>query len=90
MTKAYFFKISFVNEGLSYGKSVVYFLLSKDWEKARETKKSVEERQREVLRERESRGKNWVPKHLVSYSKEEGWECSPIHKSVPNAPIATL
>ncbi|KAG4976495.1 hypothetical protein JHK82_035836 [Glycine max] len=65
-------------------------ILSKDWEKARETKKSVEERQREVLRERESRGKNWVPKHLVSYSKEEGWECSPIHKSVPNAPIATL
>ncbi|KAK7329753.1 hypothetical protein VNO77_23930 [Canavalia gladiata] len=66
-------------------------ILCKDWEKAREAKKMVEERQRELLRERESRGETWVPKHFrVSYSKDEGWDCSPIQKWVPNAPIVTL
>jgi len=66
-------------------------ILSKDWEKAREAKKIVEERQRELLREREAKGENWTPKHfLVSYTKQEGWHCSPITNSVPNAPIVTL
>ncbi|WVZ12019.1 hypothetical protein V8G54_016549 [Vigna mungo] len=66
-------------------------ILNKDWEKAREAKKTVEERQRELLREREAKGENWTPKHfVVSYSKEEGWNCSPIRKSVPHAPIVTL
>ncbi|KAK7347758.1 hypothetical protein VNO80_22297 [Phaseolus coccineus] len=66
-------------------------ILSKDWEKAREAKKIVEERQREVGREREAKGENWSPKHFVmSYSKEEGWDCSPIQKFVPHAPIVTL
>lgn len=66
-------------------------IMSNDWEKAREVKKIVEERQRELQRERESKGQNWVPKHfLVSYNKEEGWDCSPIQKWVPNAPIVTL
>lgn len=63
-------------------------ILSKNWEKARETKQAVEERQRELLRERESKGETWIPKHfMVSYSKEGGWECSPIHKLVSDAPI---
>lgn len=66
-------------------------IMSNDWEKAIEVKKIVEERQREFQRERESKGQNWVPKHfLVSYNKEEGWDCSPIQKWVPNAPIVTL
>lgn len=66
-------------------------IMSNDWEKAREVKKIVEERQRELQRERESKGQNWVPKHfLVSYNKEEGWDCSPIQKWVPDAPIVTL
>lgn len=66
-------------------------IVNKDWEKATEAKKTVEERQRELQRERESKGKTWIPKHFrVSYSKEEGWDCSPIQKSVPNAPIVTL
>jgi len=66
-------------------------ILSKDWEKAKEAKKSIEERQRELHRERESKGENWVPKHfLVSCSKEKGWNCSPIEKWVPNAPIISL
>lgn len=63
-------------------------ILSKDWEKAREAKKVVEEKQRELLRERDSRGETWIPKHFtVSHSKEGGWDCSPIQKWVPPAPI---
>ncbi|KAJ7979418.1 Oxysterol-binding protein [Quillaja saponaria] len=63
-------------------------ILSKDWEKAREAKKVVEEKQRDLLRERESRGETWAPKHfIVSHSKEGGWDCSPIQKCVPPAPI---
>ncbi|KAK7388134.1 hypothetical protein VNO78_22940 [Psophocarpus tetragonolobus] len=66
-------------------------ILKKEWEKAKEAKRSVEERQRELKRERESNGKIWIPKHFkVSYSKEEGWDCSPIQRSVPNAPIVAL
>ncbi|KAM4113169.1 hypothetical protein ACJW30_05G199100 [Castanea mollissima] len=63
-------------------------ILSKNWEKAKEAKQAVEEKQKELQRERESRGENWVPKHFtVSQSKEGGWECSPIQKWVPEAPI---
>ncbi|XP_062164501.1 oxysterol-binding protein-related protein 4B-like isoform X2 [Alnus glutinosa] len=64
-------------------------ILSKDWEKAREAKKAVEEKQRELLRDRESKGETcWAPKHFsVSYSKEGGWDCSPIQQRVPPAPI---
>ncbi|XP_052729397.1 oxysterol-binding protein-related protein 4B-like [Vigna angularis] len=66
-------------------------ILSKEWGKAKEAKKSIEERQRELRRERESKGENWVPKHFtVSYSKEKGWNCSPIENSVQNAPIISL
>ncbi|XP_054807441.1 oxysterol-binding protein-related protein 4C-like [Prosopis cineraria] len=66
-------------------------ILSKEWEKASEAKKVVEERQRKLARERESRGENWIPKHFVVFqSKEGGWECSPIEKWVPSAPIAAL
>ncbi|PON48939.1 Oxysterol-binding protein [Parasponia andersonii] len=63
-------------------------ILSKDWGKAREAKKAVEEKQRELLRDRKSKSEIWVPKHFnVSYSKENGWECSPIEMVVPPAPI---
>ncbi|XP_048132960.1 oxysterol-binding protein-related protein 4C-like isoform X2 [Rhodamnia argentea] len=63
-------------------------ILSKDWDKARETKKSIEEEQRELKRERDSRGETWIPKHFtVSCNKENGWDCTPIQKSVPSAPI---
>ncbi|CAL0330335.1 unnamed protein product [Lupinus luteus] len=63
-------------------------ILNNDWEKAREAKQLVEERQRKIMTEREISGKVWVPKHFaVSYTKEGGWECSPIHKWVPAAPI---
>ncbi|KAB1204284.1 Oxysterol-binding protein-related protein 4C [Morella rubra] len=63
-------------------------ILSKDWEKARQSKKAVEEKQRELLRERESKGETWIPKHFtVCHSKEGGWDSSPIQKWVPPAPI---
>ncbi|KAI4335375.1 hypothetical protein L6164_014024 [Bauhinia variegata] len=66
-------------------------IMKKDWEKAREAKKTVEERQRDLLRERESKGETWIPKHfVVSHSKEGGWECSPIQRWVPAAPIIAL
>ncbi|KAF8400204.1 hypothetical protein HHK36_013500 [Tetracentron sinense] len=66
-------------------------ILNKDWEKAREAKKGIEERERELLRERKAKGETWVAKHFtVSHTKEGGWECSPIHKWVPPAPIALL
>ncbi|KAF2309710.1 hypothetical protein GH714_004729 [Hevea brasiliensis] len=61
---------------------------SKNWDKAKEVKKAVEEKQRELVKDRNSRGQTWVPKHFnLSYTKEGGWDCSPIHTWVPPAPI---
>lgn len=66
-------------------------IMGKDWEKAREAKKAVEEKQRKLKSEREAKGENWIPKHFtLSHSKEGGWECSPIDKWVPPAPITAL
>lgn len=65
-------------------------ILSKDWGKAREAKKAIEEKQREIKRARESSAghQTWVPKHfIVSNNKEGGWDCSPIEINVPPAPI---
>ncbi|XP_031251724.1 oxysterol-binding protein-related protein 4B-like isoform X2 [Pistacia vera] len=63
-------------------------ILNQEWEKARDAKKSVEEEQRKLLRERESAGETWVPKHFnLTQSKERGWDCSPIQERVPPAPI---
>lgn len=66
-------------------------IINNDWEKAREAKKTVEETQRILQRERELKGETWIPKHfIVSQSNEDGWNCSPIQKWVPDAPIITL
>nr|KYP62286.1 Oxysterol-binding protein-related protein 8 [Cajanus cajan] len=62
-------------------------IMSQDWEKARDAKQKVEEKQRELVNERESKGETWISKHFVVSNNKEGWECSPIHKSVPAAPI---
>ncbi|KAI3440128.1 uncharacterized protein J3R85_003984, partial [Psidium guajava] len=81
-------------KGISWSESAVVWsevsrgILSKDWDKAREAKRSIEEEQRELKKERDSRGETWIPKHFtVSCNKENGWDCSPIQKSVPSAPI---
>ncbi|XP_045788969.1 oxysterol-binding protein-related protein 4B-like isoform X2 [Trifolium pratense] len=66
-------------------------IINKDWEKAREAKKIVEEKQREIAKERESKGETWIPKHFIlSQSKEGDWDCLPIQKLVPPSPIVTL
>ncbi|XVE79958.1 hypothetical protein DITRI_Ditri14bG0099100 [Diplodiscus trichospermus] len=63
-------------------------IMSGDWEKAKEAKNAVEEKQRERLRESESKGVTWVPQHFsVTYSKDGGWDCSPTHQFIPPAPI---
>ncbi|CAA2990280.1 Hypothetical predicted protein [Olea europaea subsp. europaea] len=63
-------------------------ILQKCWEKAREAKSVVEEKQREVAKERKLKDENWVAKHFtVSHSKESGWECLLNHKLVPSTPI---
>ncbi|KAF5956547.1 hypothetical protein HYC85_003772 [Camellia sinensis] len=40
-------------------------ILSKCWDKAREAKTAVEEKERELLRERMAKGEIWVPKHFT-------------------------
>ncbi|XP_073290408.1 oxysterol-binding protein-related protein 4C-like [Primulina huaijiensis] len=63
-------------------------IIQKNWEKATEAKTDIEERQRELAKERQSAHEDWVPKHFtVSYSKENGWDCLPKHKFVTPAPI---
>ncbi|GMN62072.1 hypothetical protein TIFTF001_031154 [Ficus carica] len=63
-------------------------ILSKQWGRASEAKNAVEEKQRKLFKERASIGEIWVPKHFdVSYSKEQGWDCSPLQPLVPPAPI---
>ncbi|KAM6580896.1 oxysterol-binding protein-related protein 4C [Cannabis sativa] len=63
-------------------------IMNRDWGKAREAKKSIEENQRVLLAERNLNSETWVPKHFtVLYNKENGWDCSPIVKTVPPAPI---
>ncbi|KAJ6747205.1 OSBP(OXYSTEROL-BINDING PROTEIN)-RELATED PROTEIN 4C [Salix koriyanagi] len=62
-------------------------ILSKNWSKARDEKSSVEDNQRKLAKERNSKGETWVPKlFTVSYSKEDDWECSPIQERVPASP----
>lgn len=63
-------------------------ILSKSWDKAKEAKTGIEVKEREAVKEREKKGEKWVPKHFyLSYSKENGWHCSPIHNKVLPAPI---
>ncbi|XP_054820980.1 oxysterol-binding protein-related protein 4B-like isoform X2 [Prosopis cineraria] len=63
-------------------------LMRKEWERATEAKRSVEETQRKLLKERESRRHHWTPKHFtLSLTKEGSWDCFPLHQWVPPAPI---
>ncbi|KAK7265224.1 hypothetical protein RJT34_32840 [Clitoria ternatea] len=64
-------------------------ILRKEWEKARGAKRCVEERQKMMLTEIGNKGEKWTPKNFrVSYIKDTSeWDCSPIHKRVPAAPI---
>ncbi|ESR66513.1 oxysterol-binding protein-related protein 8 [Citrus sinensis] len=76
------------SESAAVWSEVSQYIMRQDWEKASEAKKAVEEKQRKLLRERESAGETWVPKHFtVTCNKERGWDCSSIKKVVPPAPI---
>lgn len=81
-------------KGLSPTESAVVWrdanqaILESQWDKAKEAKSCVEERQREVTRRSNLGGEKWVPRHFtLSYSKEKGWDCSPNQKFVSPAPI---
>ncbi|KAL3623500.1 hypothetical protein CASFOL_029494 [Castilleja foliolosa] len=63
-------------------------ILQKSWDNAREAKTSIEEWQREFGKERKSKDVDFVPKYFtMSHTKENGWDCLPINKLVPKAPI---
>ncbi|CAA0842211.1 Oxysterol-binding protein-related protein 4B [Striga hermonthica] len=65
-------------------------ILQKSWERAREAKTRVEERQRELARERKSKDDDFPPKYFrvsCDHAKGNGWDCLPINKLVPKAPI---
>lgn len=82
------YKAVWQSESAAIWSEVSEGILSRDWEKARVAKKAVEEKERDLLRERESRGETWLPKHFtLSHTQEGGWLCSPIHKRVPPAPV---
>ncbi|KAI3715271.1 hypothetical protein L6452_22246 [Arctium lappa] len=73
-----------VNEGI----------LNKFWDKAKDAKTTIEDRERELVRNRKSKGEAWVPNHFVlsNCKKETGeseweWEVKPKHTKVPPAPI---
>ncbi|CAO2211529.1 unnamed protein product [Urochloa humidicola] len=63
-------------------------LLKKDWERARQAKRRVEDEARKLAKERNEKGEVWTPKHFsLSQNKNGEWECWPLEESVPPAPI---
>lgn len=82
-------------QGLSPSESAVIWgkvnenILNKSWDKANDSKTAIEEKERELVRSRKSKGEVWVPKHFVlSDCKESGeWEVKPKNVKVPPAPI---
>ncbi|MQM20861.1 hypothetical protein Taro_053890 [Colocasia esculenta] len=63
-------------------------ILKRDWEGAREAKKCIEERERNLQAERSAKGDTWVPKYFkLEQTKNGGWECWPKQQAVPTAPI---
>uniref|UniRef100_A0A0D3A6E9 Uncharacterized protein n=2 Tax=Brassica oleracea var. oleracea TaxID=109376 RepID=A0A0D3A6E9_BRAOL len=62
-------------------------ILNKDWERAREAKKAVEEKQRKSLKQREVSGESWVPQHFSVVKNGKDWDCTPLQPTVPRAPL---
>ncbi|KAL8189489.1 hypothetical protein R6Q57_029055 [Mikania cordata] len=66
-------------------------ILNKKWDRANDAKICIEEKEREMVRNRKLQGNPWVPKHFVlSGCKETGdwdWEVKPRNLKVPPAPI---
>lgn len=61
-------------------------ILKKDWIKAKEAKKMVEERQRNLAEERENKGIVWRPKYF-SKTEDGKWEWLQKGQPIPLAPI---
>lgn len=61
-------------------------ILRKHWTMAKEAKKMVEEKERNLAQERESKGIVWSPKYF-SKTEEGGWHWLHNGQSVPTAPI---
>lgn len=60
-------------------------ILEKKWDKAREIKSCIEEKQRQIARDRKE---DYAPKYFnISHTKETGWDCLPNYNLVPPAPI---
>ncbi|KAJ1269217.1 hypothetical protein BS78_07G193700 [Paspalum vaginatum] len=81
-------------KGLSPSESTVVWgevsdaILKKDWERARQAKRRVEDTARRLAKERNDKGEVWMPKHFsLSQNKHGDWECWPLEDSVPPAPI---
>ncbi|CAN8248383.1 unnamed protein product [Cochlearia groenlandica] len=62
-------------------------IIKKDWEKAKDGKRNVEEKQRESLKQREVSGQSWIPKHFSVSRAGKEWDCVPLQPRVTRAPI---
>lgn len=63
-------------------------ILSRNWQKAREVKNEIEEKERMLTKERKSKGESWSPRYFTSSkTKEDRWECWPKQQSVPPGPL---
>lgn len=67
-------------------------IVSNSWEEAKEAKRNVEEGERAKANKQQppppTTTTTWLPNHFtLSYTKETGWDCLPIRKWVPPAPI---
>ncbi|CAN6452698.1 unnamed protein product [Victoria cruziana] len=63
-------------------------ILENDWERAREAKKTIEERERRSQGESKSKGISWSPRYFdVVKTKDNEWDCFPKRPLVAAAPI---
>lgn len=62
-------------------------IVRKEWEAARQYKNEIEERQRDLAKQRKLEGKVWLPKHFVEVDGEDCWQWRHIGKAVPRAPL---
>lgn len=63
-------------------------VLGRDWDRARDAKRKVEDGERRRRAERDASGEIWAPRFFrVTQNKDGGWECRPITSEVPPAPI---
>lgn len=62
-------------------------ILRKEWEVGRQKKIEIEERQRDLAKQRKLEGKVWLSKHFVESGGEDRWQWRHIGEAVPLAPL---